>query len=204
MSARALFALTIAFVCADFAKAATVSVSVHTPDGRPIENAVVSIETPATRPGTPPSFSYPLRVTQQNIQFSPYVLLVPVGARVAFPNLDKVRHHVYSFSRAKRFELKLYGRDETNIVTFDQPGTVPLGCNIHDAMSGFVKVLATPFAEKTGSSGRVAIRNIPAGPSTVRVWHPQAMARGNEFTAPLVIGTSDTTQAVILRLRPGR
>jgi plastocyanin len=180
--------------------AATVSVIVRTPDGKPIENAVVSIESQATRPGTAPTYAYPLRVTQQDIALKPYVLLVPAGARVAFPNLDKVRHHVYSFSRTKKFELKLYGRDETNFVQFDTPGTVPLGCNIHDAMSGFVKVLATPFADKTGPSGQVTIKGVPSGGATVRVWHPKAQARGNEFSAPLAVGAGDMTQAVTLRI----
>lgn len=182
------------------AHAANVTVTVRTPDGGPVENAVVSIETGAMRPGTAPTFSYPPRVTQQDIAFKPYVLLVPVGARVAFPNLDRVRHHVYSFSRAKRFELKLYGRDETHFVTFDQPGAVALGCNIHDAMSGFVKVVATPFAEKTGASGQAVIRGVPPGAALVRVWHPQAQARGNEFSAPLSVGMGDTAQQVTLRI----
>lgn len=182
------------------AQAATITVTVRTPDGRPIENAVVSVETAAARPGVAPTYAYPLRVTQQDIAFKPYVLLVPVGARVAFPNLDKVRHHVYSFSRAKKFELKLYGRDETNVVTFDQAGTVALGCNIHDAMSGFVKVVATPFAEKTGVSGQVSIRGVPAGAAMVRVWHPKAEARGHELSASLTVGAGDTVQQVTLRL----
>jgi plastocyanin len=186
------------------ASAASVTITVRTAEGKPLENAVVSIETPSSRPGTPPAFSYPLRVTQQNIQFSPYVLLVPVGATVAFPNLDKVRHHVYSFSRAKKFELKLYGRDETNSVTFDKAGTVPLGCNIHDAMSAFVKVVATPFAGKSGPNGQVVLRNLPAGQATVRVWHPSAAARGNEFSAPLQIGSADLAQIVTLQMVPGK
>lgn len=196
---RRLAAVLLISACVP-AEAATVTVSVRAPDGRPVENAVVSIESSATRAGTPLSFSYPLRISQQDIAFKPYVLLVPVGARVAFPNLDKVRHHVYSFSRAKKFELKLYGRDEANFVTFDQPGAVALGCNIHDAMSGFVKVVATPFAEKTGASGQVSIRGLPAGAALVKVWHPKAQARGNEFSAALTIGTADTTQQVTLRL----
>ena len=52
-------------------------------------------------------------MAQQNIAFVPHVLIVPVGSSVTFPNRDKVRHHVYSFSKAKKFDLKLYGKDET-------------------------------------------------------------------------------------------
>lgn len=200
MFVRSLTTVALALWPATAACAATVSITVRTPEGRPVENAVVMIETPSARPGTPPAFSYPARVTQQNIKFSPYVLLVPVGATVAFPNQDKVRHHVYSFSRVKKFELKLYGRDESHSVTFDKPGTVPLGCNIHDAMSAFVKVVDTAFAEKTGASGQVALRNVPSGKATVRVWHPQAIAKANEFVAPLTIGQADMAQVVTLRL----
>ena len=62
------------------------------------------------------------RIEQNDVHFDPFILVVPVGAEVSFPNLDKVRHHVYSFSSAKRFEIKLYGRDETRKVTFDKAG----------------------------------------------------------------------------------
>lgn len=203
MPGRAALAL-ILVSCPAVAGAATVSITVRDPDGKAIENAVVSIAASSTRPGTPPGFSYPLRVSQKDIQFQPYVLLVPVGARVSFPNLDKVRHHVYSFSRAKRFELKLYGREESRAVLFDTPGVVALGCNIHDSMSAFVKVVDTPFAEKTGASGQAVLRDLPVGRATVRVWHPRAQARGNEFIAPIEIGASDVAQVVTLGLAPPR
>lgn len=203
MPGRAALAL-ILVLCPALAGAATVSITVRTPDGKPVENAVVSIEASSARPGTAPAFSHPLRVSQKDIRFQPYVLLVPVGARVVFPNLDKVRHHVYSFSRAKRFELKLYGREESPAILFDTPGVVALGCNIHDSMSAFVKVVDTPFAERTSASGQVALRDIPVGRATVRVWHPLAQARGNEFSAALEIGASDLGQVVTLRIAPPR
>ena len=68
-----------------------------------------------------------MTMTQQNIAFNPYVLIVPVGSTVGFPNKDKVRHHVYSFSAAKKFELKLYGQQEERTVTFDKTGVVRAG-----------------------------------------------------------------------------
>ena len=71
-------------------------------------------------------------VSQRNIQFHPFLTIVPVGADVSFPNLDPTKHHVYSFSPAKRFELKLFARDQSRTVHFDKPGVVALGCNIHD------------------------------------------------------------------------
>lgn len=198
MAARALF---LSFLLAPgMAQAANVTVLVRDANGQPLANAVVTVESKATRLGTAPAFAYSPVVNQQDIQFQPFVLLVPKGASVAFPNRDKVRHHVYSFSKAKKFELKLYGRDETRSVSFDAPGAVALGCNIHDAMSGFVKVVDTPWAGKSGGDGRVAIRGVPAGPATIRVWHPHARAKNNEFVAELPIPASgDVSRVISLR-----
>ena len=148
------------------------------PDGNPLADAVVTIKTSRGAP-VPARFSWPALMQQHNIAFDPHVLVVPVGSTVGFPNLDKVRHHVYSFSKVKKFDLKLYGRDETRSVVFDKAGVVAIGCNIHDRMSGFIVVVDTPYAMKTDANGRVRIPNVPAGDATVTLWHPEIHAPGN-------------------------
>ncbi len=45
---------------------------------------------------------------QRELSFVPNVLVVRTGTAVEFPNGDKVRHQVYSFSGAKTFKLALY------------------------------------------------------------------------------------------------
>src|SRR5207237_6085666 len=126
-------------------------------------------------------------MSQKDMQFQPFVLIVPVGAEVAFPNLDPFHHHVYSFSKAKTFELKLYGKDETRRVRFDKTGVVAIGCNIHDDMSAFIRVVDTPFAAKSAPSGQALVRELPAGPATVVVWHPYLRAEGGEISQRVVI-----------------
>jgi hypothetical protein len=106
---------------------------------------------------------------------------------VAFPNHDPFRHHVYSFSPAKTFELKLYGHDETRTVRFDKTGVVALGCNIHDDMTAFIRVVDTPYAAKTEAAGEAVIRNLPAGAATLSVWRPYLKGSGDvtvQITAP--------------------
>ncbi len=182
--ASAFIALTITSFAAD---AAPVSIDVRGFDGRPLAGAVVTIETPTAPPVT---VRGPYMVEQRDIAFQPHVLIVPVGAAVGFPNRDKVRHHVYSFSKAKRFDLKLYGREDARTVTFDTPGVVPLGCNIHDSMSGFVYVTATPFAALTDAAGHVAMTGVPAGGAIVRVWHPSIRAPGSTASQPVTVAAS--------------
>jgi hypothetical protein len=107
---------------------------------------------------------------------------VPQGATVGFPNLDAVRHHVYSFSSAHTFELRLYGRDETRTVRFDNPGVIALGCNIHDQMIAFIKVVDTPFAAETDADGNTVLHDVPPGAATMKVWQPYLKAPANEVT----------------------
>lgn len=169
------------------AHAATASIDIRGIDGRPLAGAVVTIETPRAPPVT---VRGPYMVEQRDIAFQPHVLIVPVGASVGFPNRDKVRHHVYSFSKAKKFDLKLYGREDARTVVFDKPGVVALGCNIHDSMNGFVFVSATPLVALTDAAGHVTIAGVPVGAATVRVWHPSIRAPGGTAAQPVDVAAS--------------
>ena len=133
------------------------------PGGQGVADAVVSFEPAAGVKGSW-RLDTPREMKQQNIAFVPHVLVVPVGADVVFPNLDRVRHHVYSFSTAKRFELKLYGQEQQRSVHFDKAGLVAVGCNIHDRMSGFIDVVDTPYAAKTDGGGHAVLADVPDGP----------------------------------------
>lgn len=168
---RILAVLLAALSIATPATAGELTVMVTNAAGQPVKDAVVMVYPRAGAQG-PVRFSWPYVMNQRNMQFDPFVLIVPVGATVSFPNRDPFRHHVYSFSAPKPFELKLYGHDETRTVKFDKPGVVALGCNIHDNMTAFIRVVDTPYAARTDGSGAAVIDDVPDGAATVRVWHP--------------------------------
>lgn len=193
-----LLALTLASPAA----AGDIAVDVRDASGKPVRDAVVMVRpSGSTRPPAPVKLSGPWVMAQQNVQFAPYVLIVPVGSSVSFPNKDKVRHHVYSFSAAKRFELKLYGRDETRSVTFDKPGVVSLGCNIHDTMIAYIYVADTPYAAKSGTDGVAVIQDVPTGSASLMVWHPDLKAR-TAISRPLPVTNAAQRTAMVLDLRP--
>ena len=197
---KLLVTLAVFLAAPLLAVAGDVVVDVRTPQGKPVADAVVSL--PAPR-GRPIHFAWPYRMAQQNLQFEPFVLIVPVGADVSFPNLDIVRHHVYSFSPAKTFELKLFGHDETRVVHFDKAGVVDLGCNIHDNMIAYIVVVDTPFAAKTNAAGEAVVRGVPAGTRSVRVWHPYMRAPGNSVSLNMVVpGEGQVRQMVAAQLHP--
>ncbi|WBH15747.1 cupredoxin domain-containing protein [Sphingomonas radiodurans] len=184
------------------ALAGTVTVRIVDAAGAAVPDAVVTIHPAAGAPAGPLRFPWANAMVQRNIAFNPGTLIVPVGATVSFPNQDKVRHHVYSFSKPAKFELKLFGKDESRSYTFKTLGAVALGCNIHDTMSGFIKVVDTPFADKTGSAGDARIAGVTAGRSQLTIWHPRLRSKLNEMSFPLdVPATGDVAKRITIILR---
>ncbi|MDE3009260.1 MAG: methylamine utilization protein [Pseudomonadota bacterium] len=111
-------------------------------------------------------------IDQVNRQFVPQVSVIETGAAVTFPNKDNIRHHVYSFSPAKPFELKLYSGRPANPVVFDHAGLVTLGCNIHDVMLGYVLVVDTPYHTVSQADGTAVLHDVPAGDWQLHAWLP--------------------------------
>lgn len=149
--------------------AASVQLTVVDEQGRPVPGAVVFLDSPQASKVVRPMAQ--VDMAQQNKRFVPDVLLVTRGAPVAFPNRDTVRHHVYSFSPTKRFELKLYVGTPAQPVVFDQPGVAVLGCNIHDQMIAWVVVVDTPYRAQADADGRVVLDNVPPDAYQLRLWH---------------------------------
>jgi len=164
-------------------RAGTLVVDVLQEAGRPLADAVVFLESPQARRLVRPLMK--AEMGQVAKQFVPQVLVVTTGTEVDFPNRDTVRHHVYSFSPVKKFELKLYIGTPAKPVLFDQPGIAVLGCNIHDQMVGWVVIVDTPYFGRTAEQGRVVLDKLPPGNYRLRSWH-----------AGLPVGAAAQEQAV--------
>jgi len=198
---RAPLVLLMVFAAAPVARASEMVVSLKDSSGQPVANAVVAYHPAAGTPKLRPAGPYVM--SQEDIRFNPFILVAPVGAEVQFPNHDKVRHHVYSFSLVKHFEIKLYGRDETRAISFDHPGVVSLGCNIHDQMMGFVFVTDTPYTAKSGPRGEAVLEDLPPGPGVLTVWQPFLRSNKNEMDQAVSIPVQGETRvALTLNLRP--
>ena len=168
--------------------------------GAPVRDAVIEV-VPANGTGGPIRFPWRMAMAQKNQQFTPGTLIVAKGSTVAFPNLDRVRHSVYSFSKAARFEIDLYGRDQTRTQPFPIAGSVALGCNIHDSMRGYIRVTETPYAAKTDGNGIVRLTGAPAGKARLTVWHPQLRSPANEFSGTIDISAGSDAKSVRIKLR---
>src|SRR5438477_12427634 len=196
MNSRSLLLIAMLALSIGAAQAQTAEISATVTDeqGVPIANAVV-VAVPADGAARPPAKAGERSragvVDQVGKEFTPKVTAVLAGTAVTFPNHDDVRHQVYSFSPAKRFELPLYAGSPAEPVVFDKPGVVVLGCNIHDWMIGYVYVSESPYFAKTGKDGKALLADLPPRAYTVRVWHPQQDA------------AEDTTRKIVDAARGG-
>jgi plastocyanin len=158
-------------LCAPAALAGMVTVNVATRSGAAAADAVIVLD---PLDATPPMHHEAAIIDQINKRFAPRVSVVRTGTTITFPNSDRIRHQVYSFSPAKTFSLKLYAGSPNTPVIFDHPGLVVLGCNIHDSMLAFVAVVDSPYFAKTTDAGTVSL-NLPAGRYRLLAWHPNAV-----------------------------
>nr|WP_316641640.1 methylamine utilization protein [uncultured Roseateles sp.] len=148
--------------------AAPLTVQVRNSLGQPLADAVVAVEVKgARRSGAATTVA---QMAQKDREFQPNLLVIQTGTAVNFPNFDTVRHHVYSFSAIKTFEIKLYAGTPTAPVVFDKPGVAALGCNIHDRMSSFIIVVDTPLFGRSDAKGLVQL-DVPAGEHQLKAWH---------------------------------
>ncbi len=194
--ASILLVLSAAFITQSFADESTnltLSVLVQDTANSPLDNAVVYAE-PTVKPTSAVATAL---IEQRGRQFNPLVSVVQVGTDISFPNFDSVRHHVYSFSPAKNFELKLYSGVPANPVQFDKAGTVVLGCNIHDFMVAFIHVVDTPYFAKTDKTGKAVLKNLPKGDYTLKVWHYALAKEKDLFTQALVLNSAQNVTATL-------
>lgn len=182
----------LVLLCHGLSQATALNANITDQTGRPLADAVVMLE-PTTSAAAVKAMA-DVEIAQRNRQFVPQVTLITTGTRVTFPNFDTVRHHVYSFSPVKQFELKLYAAVPSAPVLFDKPGIAVLGCNIHDTMVAWVVVADTPWAARSLANGQAQISGVPAGTYRLRLWHA-GMRSGNEpVTLPLTLGVADLTE----------
>ena len=178
------------------ASAGSLRVQVLDSAGKPLEGAVVSLVSDAARRAVRPLPEQ--EISQENKQFVPAVRVVTVGTLVRFPNRDSVRHHVYSFSPTKKFEIKLYAGTPAAPVRFDQPGVAVLGCNIHDQMVGWVVVLDTPYFAQTDAQGQALLEGMPAGAHQLRAWHARLPVDVTPPQQAIALTEGDSTATVRL------
>lgn len=167
-----------------FTQSKQISVSVVTQLNMPVGNVVVYL-TPKIQPQ--PTIPNKIEIMDQvDTQFLPHILAIQKDTQVRFPNSDSIKHHVYSFSKAKTFELQLYKELQADPLLFSNLGVVELGCNIHDWMLGYIFVVDTPYFGKTDTEENLLL-DLPDGEYQLDVWHPRIQDKLSVLSRQLIV-----------------
>lgn len=186
--------------------AAVLNVQVLDDHGKPVGDAVVSMVARTVTAGDPPALpaAQTKTVDQRRETFLPYVEIFRPGDSVVFRNSDTTRHHVYSFSPTRNFEMVVRPGQSTEPMLLDRAGIVAVGCNIHDHMRNWLFVSSAPWLAIVDAGGHVRFDALPVGKYTVTVWHPQLDPRKPPIAHELDIvpGQADADMLVTLSLLP--
>jgi plastocyanin len=198
MKIATCIAAAAAYFLAGASAAAVLTVQVTDPAGHPLADAVV-VASPEAGVAFPKPLK-PAEIEQRGLKFLPMVSVIQTGSRIAFPNNDKVKHHIYSFSPAKKFDQKLYSGAAAATQVFDKAGLVVLGCNIHDRMVAYVKVVDSPYFAKTDAAGAARIELPAPGQYSVSAWHYNMSGAAAEQA--LALASGDAALAFKLAQKP--
>jgi len=135
--------------------------------------SVVYVDTVSGKTFPPPSEHKV--IDQKGLSFDPHIAVVQAGSTVDFQNDDSVQHNVFwpsvGGNKKEGHNLGTWPQGDKRSFKFDQPGVVPLLCNVHPEMSGYVVVSPTPYFAKTDASGNFKIENVPDGKYNLVAWH---------------------------------
>lgn len=125
-------------------------------------------------------------VDQKGLMFTPHIIAVQQGTTVEFLNSDTVQHNVFwtaiGSDKKAGHNLGTWPKGEKRPYTFDKPGVVPVLCNVHPEMAGYIVVSPTPYFAETDDSGNFKIKDVPDGSYTLTVWHEGAKNQSKPVT----------------------
>src|SRR5271165_6295195 len=138
-----------------------------------------------------------LVMDQKSLLFQPHVVVIQTGATLDFLNSDNVAHNIFwpsiSGDKKQSHNMGTWPKGEIRSFKFDTPGIVPLLCNVHPEMSGFVVVVPTPYYAEVDASGAYKIENVPDGAYTVTAWREGTKVQSKSVT---LSGTAATDFAM--------
>ena len=136
---------------------------------------------------------------QVHLAFAPHVIAVQQGTTVDFTNEDPVGHNIYwpaiNHNRKLAHNMGTCPQGQKKSFTFTNLGDVPLLCNVHPEMSGYIVVVATPYFAITDKEGNFVIKNVPAGTYTLKTWSEEA----KPTTQPVKVAAGVTSANMIVK-----
>ncbi|MBV8050341.1 MAG: carboxypeptidase regulatory-like domain-containing protein [Acidobacteriaceae bacterium] len=136
-----------------------------------LQNVVVFVsEGLGDRAFDPPS--QPVEMKQKGCMYEPHVLALQANQPVDVTNDDPTTHNIHPQPANNREWNKAEIPGSKIEESFPRPEiAIPVKCNVHPWMRGYVAVFKHPYFAVTGKDGSFSLSNLPPGTYTVQAWH---------------------------------
>lgn len=163
-----------------------------------LQNVVVYVRVPRRTklplpPSAKPTNDQPMEMTNKQCAFVPRITLLRTGQPLVVKNDDPTAHNT-KFDLLKNTPLnQLIAGGEKLERTFDKAESLPLpvSCNIHPHMRGYVLIRDDPYMAVTNAKGEFIIKQLPAGEHEFQFWHETGYLKNVKFTAGKTAKASD-------------
>src|SRR5580658_10456926 len=143
----------------------------------------------------------PVVVEQKGCMYMPHVLAVRANQTLHLINDDPTSHNIHPTPANNREWNKAELPGSTMDETFSRPEiAIPVKCNIHPWMRGYIAVFKHPYFAVTGKNGSFDLSNLPPGTYMIEAWHEKL----GTATQKITIGASETKNLdFVFKSKPG-
>jgi plastocyanin len=145
---------------------------VVTGDGGALANVIVYLKGDFSQYSFPPA-SGAVTIDQKGCQYSPLVLALMTGQMLTVTNSDMTTHNIHPVPKDNREwnESQPPGSSPIMQSFAREEVAIPVKCNVHPWMKGYIGVLGSPYFQVTGKDGSFSLTNVPPGTYTLEAWH---------------------------------
>jgi plastocyanin len=114
----------------------------------------------------------PAVVEQRGCMYSPHVMAVRANQKLEVVNDDATSHNIHPTPTNNREWNKAEPPGTKMEETFAREEVaIPVKCNVHPWMRGYIAVFKHPFFAVTRHDGQFDLSNLPPGTYTIKAWH---------------------------------
>jgi plastocyanin len=133
----------------------------------------------------------PVTVEQKGCLYQPHVLAVRANQPLHVVNEDSTSHNIHPTPANNRE----WNKAEPPGTSLDEAFAreeiaIPVKCNLHPWMHGYIAVFKHPFFAVTGKDGSFDLSGLPPGTYTVKAWHEKF----GTSTQTITVGSNETKE----------
>lgn len=166
-----------------------------------LDNVVVYVSQGLPGGKTYPPPAKPVVYDQKGCMYHPHVAALQTGQDFQVVNSDQTAHNIHPLAKVNHEWNKSQpaGSPPFNEKFDKQEVAIPVKCNIHPWMRGYIAVFNHPFYSVTGTDGKFDLKDLPPGKYTLTAWQE---AWGTQTQEVTITGKESKTVDFTFKSKP--